>query len=87
VLVQQVFDDLRQRRLSDARKRTDWLKQLVMKRTPVSSARVDTKEPTPETFESDLDEPRTLVVDPQASPVETSNVDSVPIQNESTSHE
>lgn len=86
VLVQQVFDDLRQRRLSDARKRTDWLKQLVKSRTPGSSSHVDTKEFTPETFEHDLAEPRTLIVDPQASPVETSSDDSAPINSESMSH-
>lgn len=87
VLVQQVFDDLRQRRLSDARKRTEWLKQLVMKRTPASSLPVTTEESKPETFEHEPDEPRTLIVDPQASPVEKSKIHSAPVQNEPTSHQ
>ena len=37
-LVEQVFEDLRHRRLIDARKRTEWLKQLVMRRSSASSS-------------------------------------------------
>lgn len=36
LLVDQVFEDLRQRRLADARQRTEWLKQLVARRSTPS---------------------------------------------------
>lgn len=39
VLVDQVFEDLRQRRMNAARQRTEWLKQLVSKRTAASEPR------------------------------------------------
>ena len=41
LLVDQVFEDLRQRRLADARQRTEWLKQLVARR----SAQPEVSEP------------------------------------------
>lgn len=39
VLVDQVFEDLRRRRMNAARQRTEWLKQLVSKRTAASEPR------------------------------------------------
>ena len=70
VLVQQVFEDLRQRRLNDARSRTDWLKQLVMKRATASSSGINTDETTAVTIERNSVEPRPLNVDPQPTSIE-----------------
>lgn len=84
VLVQQVFEDLRQRRLNDARSRTDWLKQLVMKRAPANSSRVGTEETPAATIERDSAEPRPLIVDPQATSIDRSNSEPALIHNETT---
>ena len=84
VLVQQVFEDLRQRRLNDARSRTDWLKQLVMKRAPANSSRVGTEETPAATIERDSVEPRPLIVDPQATSIDRSNSEPALIHNETT---
>ena len=87
VLVQQVFEDLRQRRLSDARTRTDWLKQLVMKRVPVNHSRVNADESAAESVENSPGEPRTLTVDPQATSVGKSDVEPDLNHNEPTSNQ
>ncbi len=59
LLVDQVFEDLRQRRLADARQRTEWLKQLVARRSA-----------TPEAFE-----PRMLDDIKAATPIEPVEVE------------
>lgn len=64
VLVEQVFEDLRQRRLDEARQRTQWLKQLVAKRLPVP------RDITAEEPDSGRGEPQRLRVDPGAAPVD-----------------
>lgn len=64
VLVEQVFEDLRQRRLDEARQRTQWLKQLVAKRLPVPQD-ISTEAPI-----SGRDEPQRLHVDPRAAPAD-----------------
>lgn len=67
VLVEQVFEDLRQRRINDARQRTEWLKQLVKKRVPASPSNVVAEEPPVAAEDSRRNEPRRLDVDPQAT--------------------
>ncbi len=91
VVVQQVFEDLRQRRLNDARSRTDWLKQLVMKRRPANSTQVAPEETPAATIERDsveprplIVEPRPLIVDPQATSIERSITEPALIRNETT---
>ena len=70
VLVEQVFEDLRQRRMNDARQRTEWLKQLVRNRAPANPSKVVGEESSIDTEESRSSEPRRLDVDPQATAVE-----------------
>lgn len=70
VLVEQVFEDLRQRRLNDARQRTEWLKQLVKKRGPATPAKAAEKAVSSDTDDARSDEPRRLQVDPQATAIE-----------------
>lgn len=70
VLVDQVFEDLRQRRMTDARQRTEWLKQLVRNRAPANPSKVVGEESSFGTEESRPSEPRRLDVDPQATAVE-----------------
>ena len=72
ILVEQVFEDLRQRRLTDARKRTDWLKQLVKQRESVNSANTRGEVPQAESSNAHSGEPRRLDADPQATAVEKS---------------
>ena len=85
VLVEQVFEDLRQRRLSDARQRTAWLKQLVKQRAPATSSR-HPREEIPTTAEAGSSvEPRRLEYDPQATAVEKSAPDAFFDDVESTS--
>lgn len=67
VLVEQVFEDLRQRRINDARQRTEWLKQLVKKRAPANPSNAVAEESPAATEDSRLNEPRRLDVDPQAT--------------------
>lgn len=69
VLVEQVFEDLRQRRMNDARQRTEWLKQLVKKRASAGSNRAE-DEVSLEAMENRSSEPRRLTVDPMATAVE-----------------
>ena len=69
VLVEQVFEDLRQRRLDQARQRTAWLKQLVSRREPAleeTSAAKQAGIPA---------EPQQLHVDQSAAPVHKSPSD------------
>ncbi len=70
VLVEQVFEDLRLRRMNDARQRTEWLKQLVRKRAPASPSNRVTEESPVAAEDGHSDEPRRLAVDPQATAVE-----------------
>ena len=65
VLVEQVFEDLRQRRLDQARQRTAWLKQIVTRRESAL------EETSPVKLSSDASEPRRLHVDEHAAPVNT----------------
>lgn len=69
VLVEQVFEDLRQRRMDDARKRTEWLKHLVKKRASASPSNAVAEESPAATEASHFNEPRRLDVDPQATAV------------------
>ena len=69
MLVEQVFEDLRQRRMHDARQRTEWLKQLVRKRAPAGPANVVGEKASVATDEDHSGEPRRLEVDPQAKAV------------------
>lgn len=84
VLVEQVFEDLRQRRLNDARQRTEWLKQLVKKRGPAGPAKEAEKAVSPDTGDARSDEPQHLQVDPQATAVEKMATDSFFDDEEST---
>lgn len=59
LLVDQVFEDLRQRRLADARQRTEWLKQLVARRS----------------VQSEVSEPRMLDDINAATPIEPAEVE------------
>ena len=70
MLIEQVFEDLRQRRMNDARQRTEWLKQLVRNRAPAGSSNVVAEESPIATEDRRVDEPRRLFVDPQATTVE-----------------
>ena len=70
VLVEQVFEDLRQRRMNDARQRTEWLKQLVRKRAPASPAIAVGEAASVATKADRTGEPRRLEVDPRAAAVE-----------------
>lgn len=64
VLVEQVFEDLRQRRLDQARQRTAWLKQVV-------SRRESDREMTSATKQASVSsEPQRLRADLQAAPLE-----------------
>lgn len=85
VLVEQVFEDLRQRRMDDARQRTEWLKQLVRKRAPASSANGVEDGASMETSENHSGEPRRLNVDPQATAVEKAVPETFFDDEESTS--
>lgn len=85
ILVEQVFEDLRLRRLNDARRRTEWLKQLVMKRVPASAANVVGEGASVETDDNRSSEPRRLAVDPWATAVERVVPDSFVTDEESTS--
>lgn len=69
VLVEQVFEDLRQRRVNDARQRTEWLKQLVKQRASAGSNGAK-DEASLEAMENHSGEPRRLNVDPMATAVE-----------------
>lgn len=69
-LVEQVFEDLRQRRMNDARQRTEWLKQLVRKRAPASPSDVVAGESPVASEDKHLEEPRRLDVDLRATAVE-----------------
>lgn len=70
VLIDQVFEDLRQRRMNDARQRTEWLKQLVRNRAPANPSKVAGEESSVMTGEERSSEPRRLDVDSQATAVE-----------------
>lgn len=70
VLIDQVFEDLRQRRMNDARQRTEWLKQLVRNRAPGNPSKVVEEESSVITEESRSSEPRRLDVGSQATSVE-----------------
>ena len=59
LLVDQVFEDLRQRRLADARQRTEWLKQLVARRST----------------KHEISEPRMLDDIKAATPIESAEVE------------
>lgn len=84
VLVEQVFEDLRQRRLNDARQRTAWLKQLVKQRAPASPAKVLGEEvPAASDGERSV-EPRRLESNPQATAVEKSAAETFFDDDEST---
>ena len=89
VLVEQVFEDLRQRRLNDARQRTAWLKQLVKQRAPASPAKVLGEE-VPAASDGERSdgersvEPRRLESDPQATAVEKSAPETFFDDDEST---
>lgn len=85
ILVEQVFEDLRLRRLNDARQRTEWLKQLVMKRVPASAANVVREGASVETNDNRFREPRRVEVDPRAAAVERVVPDSFVTDEESTS--
>ena len=63
LLVEQVFEDLRQRRLDQARQRTAWLKQLVIRRESALEETPAAKQPGVAT------EPQRLHVDQHAAPV------------------
>lgn len=84
VLVEQVFEDLRQRRVNDARQRTEWLKQLVKKRASAGSDRAE-DEVSLEVMEHRSGEPRRLTVDPMATAVEKPAPETVFGDEESTS--
>ncbi len=85
ILIEQVFEDLRLRRLDDARQRTEWLKQLVMKRAPASTANVVGEEASVEVNDNRSGEPRRLRVDPRATTVEKVVPESFFTDEESTS--
>ncbi|MBM3971081.1 MAG: hypothetical protein FJ302_14665 [Planctomycetes bacterium] len=85
ILVEQVFEDLRLRRLNDARQRTEWLRQLVMKRTPGSTANVVQDEKSVEVNDIRSGEPRRVDLDPQATGIEELDSDSVVTDEETTS--
>ena len=69
VLVEQVFEDLRQRRLDQARQRTAWLKQLVSRREPALEESSAAKQAGTRA------EPQQLRVDQSAAPVHKSPSD------------
>ena len=85
ILVEQVFEDLRLRRLNDARQRTEWLKQLVMKRVPANAANVVRDGGSMESKDNHFGEPRRVEVDPRATAVEKVVPDSFVTDEESTS--
>ena len=64
VLVEQVFEDLRQRRLDQARQRTAWLKQIVARRESALEETSAAKQI------SGSAEPQRLHADPHAAPVD-----------------
>ncbi len=85
ILVEQVFEDLRLRRLNDARQRTEWLKQLVMKRASASTANVVGEEASVEVNDNRSGEPRRVQIDPRATAAEKLVPDSLVTDDESTS--
>lgn len=84
VLVEQVFEDLRQRRLNEARQRTEWLKQLVKKREPAGLTKGAEEAAASNTSNTDSDEPRWLQVDPQATAIEKTATEAFFDDEEST---
>ncbi len=64
VLVEQVFEDLRQRRMDQARQRTAWLKQIVTRRELAVEEALSSK------TDSVSAEPQRLRIDPNAVPVD-----------------
>lgn len=76
VLIEQVFEDLRQRRMEDARQRTEWLKQLVIQRSPTHPANALSQEALPESLADSANAPRRLTIDPHAAPAQASPSDS-----------
>jgi hypothetical protein len=79
LLVEQVFEDLRQRRLDDAKQRTQWLKQLVTNRRPSSESGVTEAQPVE--FQ---EEPLRLQVDPQATPVDAADSEAIELDQPTT---
>ena len=85
VLVEQVFEDLRQRRLDDARERTEWLKRLVAKGGNPTRTTTDAADATAESSQSQAEdhaasEPQRLQVDDGAAlSRETNSADAVPL--------